>query len=926
MPKKLYVLAVLLVSSLSFSQNTFSIKGKVTEKTTQLPLESATIYLSTVKDSSVIDYTISNKNGFFDLKIRKIETPFAVKVSFIGYQTFTKEFKGLTSDIDLGNIELNEDENLLNEVIIKSEAPPIVVKKDTLEFNAASFKVRPDANVEALLKQLPGVEISPEGKITVNGKEVNNILVNGKPFFGKDGKIATQNLPAEIINKVQVVDSKTKSEELSGEAASSEQKTINLTIQEDKNKGFFGKVMGGYGSDERYESSLLLNSFKGDQKISILASSNNINSIGFSMDEIFDNMGGGRNTSVFYNDDGSFGINNMSFAGGNRGITQSNMIGLNYQDSFSKKVEASGNYYFTNSETNNDNKTSRINLLPTGKTFTNSNSSFNALNYNHNATVNFEIKLDSTATIYTTHRFVKGNAKNKNFSNQITLNETDDELNRSISGDYSESDKGTFASEIYFYKKFKKKNRGFTFSMDSEINKNDDFSNTDSQTLFQDATPDDIRKQNRFDLLDKTNVTFEARYGEPLTDSLRLSVTSQLILENEKNNRRTFDYNAMSDEFDEFNDAQSNFITSKTLRYFPSTGFIVTKKRLNGRINFGPEFITFKNESQYIGVNTHINKNYVFPKVTGYLSYSIGKSKSIYANYNYNVTLPSASQILPVENLANPLNVFIGNADLKPTKRHSAYLNFNNYDYASRSGFFMYGGFNINSDQVVSSTVYDENFKAETTYENVDLNYNAYMGASFNKSFKKDKRTLKIGMSMGISSDYSEGLTNAELFKANGYQLNPRFNLSWSIDDMITINPSYRYTFYNTDYKNYVISNAQNFTHNAKVEITSYLPKKFVIGNDFGYNYNSNIAAGFKKDFYLWNTSIGYNFWKDQLLAKVKVYDLLNQNINTRRTITPTAIVDSENTVLKRYVMFSLTYKLEKFGGKKKEGGLIIFD
>src|SRR5690606_11931928 len=152
----------------------------------------------------------------------------------------------------------------------------------TLEFNASSFKVRPDANVETLLKQLPGVEIDEDGKITVNGKEVNQILVNGKPFFDKDGKIALQNLPANIINKVQVTDTKTKKEEISGDKASGNNSSINLTIDEDKNKGVMLKAMAGYGTDERYESSLMLNYFKGDARLSILGSSNNINSVGFS--------------------------------------------------------------------------------------------------------------------------------------------------------------------------------------------------------------------------------------------------------------------------------------------------------------------------------------------------------------------------------------------------------------------------------------------------------------------------------------------------------------------------------------------------------------------------------------------------------------------------------------------------------------------
>jgi hypothetical protein len=221
--------------------------------------------------------------------------------------------------------------------------------------------------------------------------------------------------------------------------------------------------------------------------------------------------------------------------------------------------------------------------------------------------------------------------------------------------------------------------------------------------------------------------------------------------------------------------------------------------------------------------------------------------------------------------------------------------------------------------------VFDANFKATTTFQNVDVTHNSYFGVNWNKSFKKEKRTLSFSSGINLNYSFEQGLTNAVLFESRGLQLNPRVNLTWSIDELITIAPSYRYTYFKTDYKNYVIDNANNFLHNAKLEITSYVPKHFVIGSDFNYTYNSNIAAGFKKDFYLWNVSLGYNFFKDQLLAKVKVYDVLNQNINNTRTITPTAIIDTENTVLQRYVMFSLTYKIEKFAGKKKNEDMIFF-
>lgn len=917
----------LLVAFNSFSQNFVTVKGKIIDDLSKLPLESATVYLTSKKDSSVVDYTISEKNGNFEIRTRKNTQSLMLKVSFLGYQNFSKELTSITDDLDLGVINLSEGGTNLDEVVVKGEAPPIRIKNDTLEFDAASFKVGADANVEKLIKQLPGVEISPEGKITVNGKEVNQILVNGKPFFGKDGKIATQNLPAEIIEKIQVVDTKTKAEELSGEAASSEEKTINLTIQEDKNKGFFGKIMGGYGSDERYESSLLLNWFKGEQKISVLASANNINSVGFSMNEIFDNMGGGRNVSVYSSDDGSFGINGMNF-GGNNGLTTSNLIGINYADMWFKKIDVNNNYFFTNAETDNVSRSSRTNLLPNETTFTESNSTSNRIVNTHNIGFNFEIKLDSTATIYLEPKFVKSLNKNRFVSSQETTNQANEISNESNSNSISEMDDTSFENSIYYYKSFKKKSRGFSASLSNEHKKSTNFSNLNSSTFYYlTGEPDDIRNQNVFRNSNFNKVEAEIRYGEPITDSLKLSLASQVTYYASKDSDTTFDFDEVSGGYTDFNAPLSNEINSSVLKIYPSAGLNLTTKKIRARFNVGPEFVTFKNESDYLAVNTQLNKNYVFPKASANLNYTISKGKSIYANYNFRMELPLANQFLPVENLSNPLNTIVGNGALNPTQQHSVYTNFNNYDWQSRSGFFLYGGMTLSRDQIVSSTVFDESFRAQTTYENVDNGLNSYMGISWSKSFKKEKRNFRI--STGFDSGYTinQGLTNAELYEAKGWQLEPRINLNWSIEDLITIAPSYSYTFNSTDFTNYVIDNANNFIHKFKMEFTSYWPKKVVFGNDFGYTYNSNIADGFQKDFYLWNTSLGYNFYKDRLLAKVKVYDVLNQNVGVRRTITPTAITDSENIVLQQYVMFSLTYKLDKFGGKKEnEGGMFFLD
>src|SRR5690606_25530202 len=278
----------LLLCSLSFnlSAQTFEISGKVIETGTNTPLEAATVYVENSVDSTLVSYTISEADGEFLIKGNTAATNLNLFVSFTGYQVHKQNIT-LNDNrlLNTGPITMQVADNELDEIQLTGGRAPITIKRDTLEFNAASFATRPDANLEELMKKLPGGEVDTEGNITVNGKPVSRILVNGKEFFGNDSKIATKNLPKEIIDKIQVTDTRTRSEEFTGKAGNPDDKTINITIQEDKNKGYFARATAGGGTDERYELSGIGNYFKDKMRISVLASSNNINSSGFSFDE-----------------------------------------------------------------------------------------------------------------------------------------------------------------------------------------------------------------------------------------------------------------------------------------------------------------------------------------------------------------------------------------------------------------------------------------------------------------------------------------------------------------------------------------------------------------------------------------------------------------------------------------------------------------
>lgn len=893
------------------AQNDIVIKGTVYDISTQVPLELATVYFSNVKDSTVIEYATTDKNGVFKINTKKYDKPVFLKVNYIGYQSYVEEQSGLLENKDFGKLYLLQNTNVLNEVVIKSEAPPVRVKKDTLEFNASSFKVRPDANVEILLKQLPGFEVDNEGKITVNGKEVTQFLVNGKTFFDKDGAIALKNLPAEIISKVQVSDFKTKKEELSKQESTSDFSSINLTIDEKKNKGYFGKFLGGYGTDDRYENSFILNYFNNKQKISLLASSNNINASGFSQDEVFDSMGGGRNARP-----------SSRSTGTGKGITTTNLIGFNYSDQWSKAMEAMGSYNFSNTINKNERKSNQANFLPTGTIFTESDSSTRNENTGNKANFEFEYKINPTTQIVFTPKIDQSRSNSLSESSSFSMDENELALNESTSKSNGESSSTNFGNTINFNKTFEKKSRNLSFVFSNNNTNSDSESLILSKTIFyQGSKPDDERNQNSKNGNTSDSYSADIEYTEPITDSLRVRIGADFDWSNVVNDLKTFDYDAISQSYTNLNNLQTNYTTSRQNSITPKVGITFEKNKFTFNLNSSTSIIDFDNHSLYLNKITDLNQKYLLPFGRAQIRYKLDRSKFVTLRYDYSNSLPSSNQLMPVANLANPLNTIIGNQDLNPNEKNSININFRNFDMRTRSGYTLFIRGDFFNSQVVSTSIYDASGKRTTTYKNVTGTYTTAIGGNWNQTIKKEAHVLRYGLSLNGSYFLDKGFTNAILYDAKSLGVTPRVYFSYDYGELLTVAPSYSLSYNESRYTNSSLEASSNVVHNMNIQITNYWPKNWIFGNDFGYNYNSKISDDFKKDFYLWNTSLSYGFFDKKMMLKVKVYDVLNQNQSATRTISATTIRDEENTVLKRYAMFSLAYKLGSFSGKEKRSG-----
>jgi len=913
--KKLITCAVLLCTVAIFAQTkNYEISGKIVSENNKAPLESATVYLERAKDSTLITYTITDKNGHFKLEGKSPYKGLRLNVSFIGYQSYTKLINYKNIPINLNTIPL-ADANILNEVVLKSRSP-ITIKKDTVEFNVSSFKTKKDANVEDVLKELPGVEVDENGKITVNGKEVNKILVNGKPFFGNDPTITTRNLTKDIIEKIQITDTKTKGQAFSGEDSEGEDKTINLTIKKENNKGIFGRVSAGAGTDKRWEAAGMFNYFDNDRRISVLAGGNNTNSPGFSFGEIQKMFGGGGRFRMNYSGGRmSFGVNGINFGGG-EGITTSKNTGFNYADQIGKKVEISADYFYSTSDSKDKNATQRENFLPDSRYFTDSESTSSNQNDNHSANLDFEIKIDTTLMINIKPSFRYSINKREFDRAEESRDDSNVVTNESNTSSFSESQAKNFSNDLDVTKRFGSQGSFLRINLDNEFrsNNSDDF--LSSETSIFGNNPENISR-NQFSENNEDTKSFSSRftYRLPLSGKkVYLDFRYTYSFENRDSKKSTYDFNDASQTFSDFNTDLSTDFKYKNFRNVPGLRLTYDKDKFN--INFGSDVVFRTLESEdFLRPELDLKRNFSNVELNSRIRYRMSSKKSLYIRYRLDNEVPQLRQLQPFQDVSNPLNIVTGNPALEPTNTHDLSLSFNNYDFQKGTGIYTYLGGNISNNDVVSNSIIDENFIRNTTYTNVNGNSRLYIGSGFSKTIKLDTvRTLKLNVGLGLNATKSNNFTNGTRYVANNNSLSPNLGFTYTWKDILEIRPNYRVSFSTNKYDLERFNNREFVTHNLRISTRTSVPKNLEWENQISFNYNSNIADGFQKSAWFWNSTVSYSIIKDQGMITLKAYDILNQNTNARRISNENYIQDSQSTVLQQYFMLGFSYKFNTLG------------
>lgn len=916
--KYLFTLALTMLTLVSFSQSKqFKVFGTIVSDEDQTPLESATVYLERAKDSTMVTYAISDRNGAFSLENRTSETELKLFISFVGYESFTKTVQIDKDEIDLGTISLKTDTNTLDEIIVRSTAP-ITVKADTLEFNTASFKTKKDANIEDLLKELPGVEVDETGAITVNGKEVNQVFVNGKPFFGDDPTITTRNLNKDIVDKIQILDTKTRDQAFTGEAVSGDNKTINLVIKEENNKGVFGRVAAGIGTDDRYEYAGMFNHFDNDLRISVLAGGNNINSPGFSFGEIREMFGGSGARSIV-GGGGGFG-GGRSFGGG-QGITESQNYGGNYADKFGESTDVSANYFYSGSNSENQSITNRENILADSRYFTTSEStSFND-SYSHTANTEFDIKVTPSILINVRPSFSYSKSNNVFSEDETSSDEDNVLLNRSSQDSEVENIGKNFSNRLTVTKRLGENGSFLRFGMNNSLNKTETEDFLSSETIFEQDNSKNIERNQYTDGNNNNNqFSSSVTYRLPLISNEFFVDFNYSYSRNKQESRRsTYDVDPTTGEY-----AETDFVIAQSTDFeyinsLNSPSLELEYRKENWSANFEAAYL-FRNLENTDGLrpNLSLERDFEAVELSSRFRYRFSPQTSLTFGYNLNNNVPQLSQLQPFENVSNPLNTIVGNPELEPETSHRVYFNYNSFDFQKGTGFYGYLNATFQDNTVVSNTIIDQDLQRRTTYSNVNGVYTVTGFLSLNKKLTlDDSKSITLGLGVNPNIRRSVNFNNGVQYSSLNTTIGPSADLRFVWRDVMEITPRYNLSFTKNTFDIDNFNEQEFISHNLMINTATFLPKGFEWRNDVNFNYNPNIADGFQKSAWFWNSTLAYSVLKNQGTVTLKVYDLLNQNTNARRIATQNYIEDSQSTVLRQYFMLSFSWKFNTMGGNQ---------
>ncbi len=931
--KKIYFLflSVCFTATIHAQKNGL-VKGLAFDTISKQPVTAATITVLEKKDSSLVTFSMTGSDGRFELKgIPNGE--YRLMITHVNYHN-SNIFFNITDNnknAELGNIVMNDKAKVLAEVIARNEEPPVTLINDTVQYNAASFKVQPNANVEQLLKKLPGVKVEKDGTIKAQGEKVNRVLVDGKEFFGNDPKIATKNLPADAVDKVQVYDKQSDQAQLTGFEDGNYEKTINLKLKKDKKKGMFGKVNAGAGNKERYEGKFNVNSFKGARQLSAIGMGNNTNAEGFSFMDILNFTGelarmqrGGGNININISGDEASAMG-MSPGGRNSGINTAWGGGFNYNNIIGSKLDFQSNYFYNRYNPNSESHIQRQYFLPDSSYFYNENSFTDNLSNGHRLNLNTLYQVDSLNSIRIIPSLSFQKTNNRSQTDYQTLSEDKILTNEGFSNNTASNKGYNFKNDIIWRKKFARKGRTFSLTLQTSLNESDGDGSLFSINSFYKPNGTLLKR----DTLNQVSTTkgdlrgynLRAVYTEPIWKRSLLEFSAGRNDSKSRAEKITHDFNKLNGKFDQLNNTLSNDFENNY--GFSSAGFRMRTQKKKYNYAFGLSWQQAELEGKIIisgNKDSVISKTFRNFLPNARFQYKFSNFKSLSLSYNTSTNQPSMSQLQPVPDNSNSLNIREGNPDLKQEYNHNIMGHLNLLSPYKNKNLFAFINMQVTQNKIVNYDTVSQLGVKTTKPVNVNAVYNLNSEISYSIPVRFLKGSIELSSNAGIFKTKQFINKVGNMIKTTSF--GPNVRLDMNPTEKLNIVPGAGLNYNKTKYSLQSALNSNYLSQEYSVSLDWQMPKGFFFATDFTYTINSQRAAGFNEKVPIWNASISKQMLKyNRGEIKFSARDLLNKNIGISRNTNNNYIEDSRVKMLRQFFLLSFTYSLSKTGLDKPDGG-----
>ena len=924
MRKHVFISLVLaFITGLALAQ-TSSVKGIVEDTIEHKNLHNTVISLLSVKDSVLVKFARADKAGKFSISnIKDGQYILMITHPFLG-DYFDKITVAPDAVQDLGKIIMIPKSKLLAEVIIKSGSP-IRIKGDTTIYTADSFKVREGANVEELLRRLPGIQVDREGKITAMGERVTKVLVDGEEFFGSDPGIATKNLRADAVKEVEVFDKKSDQAEFTGIDDGVKDKTINLKLKEERKKGYFGKIEAGGGLPDKYDNALMLNAFRGKRKIAGYGIMSNTGQTNLDWEDANNYAGGIDGLESGISDDGGIymkwsGEGDENFSGGRNGIPTNWNAGLHYSNKYNNnKQSINGGYKFTKINAPGKTATFSETFLPdTSWTSTSVSDNYNS-NSKHALNFTFESNIDSMNSLKWTTRANKNDVLSRNNSLSTAFADNGDSINNSRRKSNNDAANDAVFTSLLWRHKFKRASR--TLSINTDIS----WTRSQNEGLLYSINNyfiggiidhrDTLDQENIRDNESK-NATARIAYTEPLSKNAYLELSHSFTY-NSTTNDRIVNADDGSGKYEERVDSLSNSFRFDRMVNTPGLNFRVNKKKITYSLGSSVGFSHFAQKN--ITANSEIDYRYVnfFPRAS--VTYKFKPSENLRFNYNGSTTAPTLEQLQPIPVNTDPLNIYIGNPDLDQAFRHNFNLNYSSWNALRERNLWGNMTFTLTQNAFTQFSAIDSSGRRIYQTVNTDGIYNFYLNLDYGFKVTDTKWRLNFGPNMNISQNI-DFVSDVQLTAmAKNTTVTERYGMRIYISQ------------YEKDKYNFYVGpnmtwNRSRASVNSASDVnywqiagwaggTVTLPGKLELGTDLNTELRQK-TEGFTENsnFTIWNATLTKRVIKNQLEFKIGIYDILNQNKGYQRNLSSYSYTESYYNTLKRFWLFKITWNISKNG------------